>query len=332
VAGTAAVTALPVLVSLPLSVGAERVLRRYGLSTQDWRGWTVDLVRGWAVGVVVTSLLLLTLVALARRWPTRWWLPAAGLAAVVTVAGSTLYPVLVEPLANDFRPMAAGPQRTALLQLASRAGVPVREVLVADASRRTTAENAYVSGLGSTRRMVVYDTLLRGASPREVELVVAHELGHAKHHDIRRGTTLGALAAAAGAVGLFLLLGRRHTWRRSVPVADGPRSLAADPRALALVLAIASVSGFLAAPASTLVSRRIEAHADLHALRLTADPADFADMQRRLAVTNISDLQPRWYRTALFGSHPDSAWRIAMARAFAQQRGLPVPAPVRPGP
>ena len=202
IAGTLVLTALPVLAGVPLGIGAERVLRRYHLSTQHWGGWAVDLARGWAVGAVVTALLLLVLVALARRWPRSWWLPAAALAAAVTVAGSVLYPVLVEPLANDFTPMAAGPQRTALLDLARRDGVAVRDVLVADASRRTTTENAYVSGLGATRRIVVYDTLLRGAPPREVELVVAHELGHAKAHDVRLGTTLGALAAALAAVRL----------------------------------------------------------------------------------------------------------------------------------
>ncbi|WP_460446878.1 M48 family metalloprotease, partial [Angustibacter aerolatus] len=196
VAGVLVLSLAPVVVGLPCSVAAERVLRRYGLSTQHWGGWVVDVVRSWAVTAVVTALLLLLGVALARRWRTWWWAPAAVLAAVLAVAGSALYPVLVEPLANHFRPLAAGPQRTQLLQLADRAGVPIRDVLVADASRRTTAENAYVSGLGGTRRLVVYDTLLRGASPREVDLVVAHEHGHVGHHDVRTGTALDAVAAA----------------------------------------------------------------------------------------------------------------------------------------
>ncbi|HKG50896.1 MAG TPA: M48 family metalloprotease [Actinomycetales bacterium] len=330
--GTVVLTAIPVLAGVPLGIGAERVLRRYGLSTQGWGGWAVDVARAWAVAAVVTALLLLVLVALARRWPQRWWLPAAALAAAVTVAGSALYPVLIEPLANDFTPMAAGPQRTALLDLAIRDGVPVRDVLVADASRRTTTENAYVSGLGATRRIVVYDTLLRSASPREVELVVAHELGHAKAHDVRLGTTLGALAAALAAVLLFLVLEGRRWWRQLLDaepsgsgIAGPARAAAANPRAIALILALATIGGYLAAPASTLVSRRTEARADLHALNLTRDPEGFAGMQRRLATSNISDLQPRWYRTLLFATHPAPPWRIAMARAWAQEHGLPGP-------
>jgi STE24 endopeptidase len=329
--GTALLTALPVLAGLPLSIGAELVLRRYGLSTQAWPGWTVDVVRGWAVGAAVTALLLLVLVGLARRWPRRWWVPAAVLAAAVTVAGSALYPVLIEPLANRFTPMPAGPQRTALLDLARRDGVPVRDVLVADASRRTTAENAYVSGLGATRRLVVYDTLLRGATPREVELIVAHELGHAKAHDVRLGTTLGALAAPLGAVVLFLVLERRRWWWQRGPDPRGARparAAAGDPRVIALVLALVTAGSYLTGPASTLVSRRIEARADVHSLTLTRDPATFAAMQRRLAVTNISDLRPRWYRTVWFDTHPAPPWRIAMARTWARMQGLPGPPPV----
>jgi STE24 endopeptidase len=330
VAGTVVLTAIPVVATVPLGVGAERVLRRYGLSTQGWGGWTVDLVRGWAVGAVVTAGLLLGLVAIARRWPRRWWVPAAALAAALTVVGSVLYPVLVEPLANRFTPMPAGAQRTALLDLARRDGVPVRDVLVADASRRTTAENAYVSGLGATRRIVVYDTLLRGATPREVELVVAHELGHAKAHDVRLGTTLGALAGGLGAVVLFLVLEGGRWWWRSEPAAGArpSRAAAGDPRVVALLLALVTAGTYLTAPASTLVSRRIEARADVHSLELTRDPAGFAAMQRRLAASNISDLRPRWYRTALFATHPAPPWRIAMARVWARQHGLPGPPPV----
>jgi STE24 endopeptidase len=333
VGGTLALGVVSLLVALPLSAGGEIVLRRYGLSTQDWAGWWQDVARGAAVDLVVTVLCLLLVVLLARRWPRRWWVPGAVLAAAVVVAASALYPVLVEPLANDFRPMAAGPQRTALLELAARDGQPVSDVLVADASRRTTAENAYVSGLGSTRRLVVYDTLLRQGDPRQVELVVAHELGHVAHHDVARGTALGALGAAWAVVAVALLTRRRALLRRAgLASDDGDRTAArgvGDPRVVALLLALLAVGGYLTAPVSTLVSRRIEASADVHALELTGDPVAFAGMQRRLAVANISDLQPRWYRTALYQTHPSPPWRVALARAWAGQHDVPGPSPVR---
>ncbi|HET8614051.1 MAG TPA: M48 family metalloprotease [Actinomycetales bacterium] len=326
VLGTAALTLLTLLLTLPESVAAERVLRRYGLSTQDWSSWSVDALRGWGVSTVVTAVLLLVLVGLARRW-RRWWVAGGALAAVAVVAGSFVYPVVVEPLSNTFTPMQAGPQRQDLLDLAARDGVRVDQVLVADASRRTTAENAYVSGLGDTRRVVVYDTLLRGASPREVQLVVAHELGHVKAHDVRLGTTLGALAAVAAVLALSWLLDERGRGRRALLRRAGS-SGARDPGVVALVLAVVAVGSLVTAPASTLVSRRIEARADVHSLDLTRDVEGFAQMQRRLAVTNLSDLQPGWWRTALFATHPAPPWRIAMARAWAQQHGLPGPQPV----
>jgi STE24 endopeptidase len=323
VLGTAALTLVTVVVTLPLSVGAERVLRRYGLSTQSWPGWAADVARGWAVATGTTAVLLLLLVALARRW-RRWWIAGGLVAAGFVVAGSFVYPVVIEPLSNSFTAMPAGPQRDDLVRLAARDGVPVDSVLVADASRRTTTENAYVSGLGATRRVVVYDTLLRGATPREVQLVVAHELGHVKAHDVRLGTALGALAAAAVVVAASWVLDDRGRRRRALLRAAGARG-ASDPAVVALVLALVTVGSLASAPASTLVSRRIEARADVHALELTRDVQGFAQMQRRLAVTNLSDLQPAWWRTAVFSTHPSAPWRIAMARAWAGQHGLPGP-------
>ena len=126
-------------------------------------------------------------------------------AAALVVLLSFVLPVIVEPIFNKFTPMAAGPLRTELIAMADRDGVPVRDVLVADASRRTRAVNAYVSGFGPTRRIVVYDTMLTEATPDEVVSVVAHELGHAKDNDVLIGTVIGALGTAAAVIVLYLL-------------------------------------------------------------------------------------------------------------------------------
>src|SRR5690606_38708989 len=143
------------------------------------------------------------------------------------------------------------------------------------ASRRTRAVNAYVSGLGPTRRIVVFDTLLAQAPPAAAESVVAHELAHARHRDVAGGPLLGARGAAAMVVGWYLLGG----WGGLLRVA-GAGSVT-QPRAVALLVAVATVAGVLAAPAQALVSRRVEARADAHALALTGDPAGFAAMQAR---------------------------------------------------
>ena len=314
VLGTLALAVLGRLATLPLSARSEVVLRRYGLSTQTWATWLVDVAKGVLVGAALTSLALLALVALARRAPRTWWAWGAATTAALVVAGSFAYPLVVEPVFNRFQPLPAGELRTDLLALAERDGVDVDDVLVADASRRTTAVNAYVSGFGSSRRIVVYDTLVAQATPAEVRLVVAHELGHADEDDVLVGTLLGALGAAAAVVALALVLSWRPLLRRAG--ADGM----ADPRVVPLVLALVSVASLLLAPASNVVSRRIEARADVHALDLTRDPTTFVETQKRLALSNLSDLDPHPLAYAFFATHPGVVERLALAREWQRLR------------
>jgi STE24 endopeptidase len=314
-AGTVVLTLLGRLVTLPLDARVEAVRRDAGLSTRDWASWAGDLGKGWLVATAITAVALLVLVGLARAAPRTWWAWGAAATAALVVVASFAYPLVVEPVFNRFTPLAAGPLRDDLLELAEREGVEVDDVLVADASRRTTALNAYVSGFGSTRRIVVHDTLLEQASDAEVRLVVAHELAHAKHRDVLTGTLLGALAAAAAVVALSLLLSWSPLLRRAG--VEGP----GDARAVALVLALAALAGFLAGPVGNLVSRRVEARADVASLDLTRDPRTFVEAQRRLALTNLSDLEPSPVLRLLFATHPSTTERIATAREWERLRG-----------
>ena len=196
--------------------------------------------------------------------------------------------------------------------MADRDGVPVRDVLVADASRRTRAVNAYVSGFGPTRRIVVYDTLLSEAKPEEVVSVVAHELGHAKDNDVLVGTVIGALGTASAVIALYLL--GSWAWLLRLP---GVTSIG-EPRAIGLLIAVTTLAGLVAGPAQSFVTRRIEARADAHALALTGDPVTFENMQRRLGSVNLSDPDPPAWEHILFASHPSTVERIAAARAYAR--------------
>lgn len=310
VLGTALVLALGQLVTLPFDVQAERVLRRYGLSTQDWAGWTNDLLRSLALQAGTTALVVLVVLALARKLPQGWWAAGALAAALLVVGGSFLYPLVFEPAFNRFTSLPAGQLRTDLLSMAARDHVPVKDVLVADASRRTTALNAYVSGFGSTRRIVVYDTLLRSASPREVELVVAHELGHAKRQDVLHGTLIGAFGAAAGICGLFLLLSWGSLLSRVGATSAG------DPRVIPLVLFLGVLTPLLLSPLTNVVSRHIEARADVHSLELTGDVDTFVSSEQHLSTVNLSDLDPSPVVYALFFTHPSGPERIALAREW----------------
>jgi STE24 endopeptidase len=237
VLGGLAVVLLGSLLTLPLAAWQHTVVVRYGISTQSWGGWVSDLLKSYAVGAVLGGLALLGFFAVVRFAPRWWWAWGAAGAFLLVVLLSFVLPVLVEPIFNKFTPMADGPLRTSLLTLAERDGVPVRDVLVADASRRTTAVNAYVSGFGPTRRIVVYDTMINQATPDEVVSVTAHELGHAKDNDVLLGTLLGALGTSAAVIALYLLGSWGGLLRRA-----GVDSIG-EPRAIGLVLAVATLAG-----------------------------------------------------------------------------------------
>lgn len=288
------------LATLTFSVLQRRHVLDAGLSDQSWAGFARDAAVAEALDVAVTGLLVVVLVGTARRWRTAW--PAVvGLSVAVLVAlGSFAYPVVVEPLFNRFTPLAEGELRAGVLALAEAEGVPVDEVLVADASRRTTTLNAYVSGFAGTRRVVLYDNLVEDVPTREALIVVAHELAHARHDDVVVGTALGALGAAS-AVGLLgVVLGRRRL---------------GDPRVVPVLLVLLAVGTLVTAPVQSGISRRIELRADVDALRYTGDPVAFVELQRRLALRSLADpTPPVWWHWA-FGTHPTVLVRVALARS-----------------
>lgn len=211
---------------------------------------------------------------------------------------SFLAPVVLEPIFNRFRPVDDPVLAGDLRRLAERAGVPVRDVLVADASRRTRKHNAYVSGLGRTRRVVVYDTLLQRDDTRELRVVVAHELGHRRLRHVAQGTVLAVAGAVVAVVVLWAVLGER----------------AADPREAPFVLLVASWLELAAAPAAAALSRRWEREADRFSLELTGDPGGFEGAFRSLARANLLDLDPPRALYLLLFTHPTPPERIAMAR------------------
>ncbi|MEP9365619.1 M48 family metallopeptidase [Nocardioides sp. CN2-186] len=292
------------IITLPFAVLLRRRVLDYGLSTQSWGGFAHDMVKHEAITIVVTSLLLIVLVGCARRWQRAWPAVAGGLLGVLVLAGSFVYPVVIEPLFNSFHSLPDGPLRTQILALADEEGVPIDDVLVADASRRTTTLNAYVSGFGSTRRVVLYDNLVNDVPQDEVLSVVAHELGHAKHDDVLTGSLLGAAGAVFGVGLLALVVGaageRRHVSMR-------------DPTVVPLVLALLALGTVLSAPVENGISRLIETRADVDALEVTHDADSFVEVQRQLALRSLADPTPPAWSQLWFGSHPTGLTRIAIA-------------------
>jgi STE24 endopeptidase len=312
-AAAVAGAALSILLSaapLPLKVAARQRAKDVGLVTQSWGGYAFDLVRSWAIGAVFAAIGAAIAVALIRRWPRTWWIP--GSVAIVAFGAISTYaaPVVLDPIFNKFTPVPDGRTRSDVLELARRAGVDVGQVYVMDASKRTTAANAYVNGLGHTKRVVLYDNLLDDFSREEVRLVVAHELGHVRYDDVPRGLVWLAIATPFG-----LFAASRMTLRL------GPREDRAGPAVLpALALSVTAIA-FLLTCVSNQLSRRVEARADSFALQLTHETEAFISFQRRIAIQNVSDPDPWGWSSFLLGTHPTTIDRIGAGVAEARALG-----------
>ena len=304
-AAGAGISLVLVVVGLPLAAVGHRRSVGVGLSTQDWGPWLSDVAKSTGLETVFGGIGGLAAVGLMRRFDRHWWAPAAAGAVLLGVLTIYLFPVVIDPIFNKFEPLPSGKLRSDVLDLAGRAGVDVGQVYRVDASRRTTGVNAYVNGLGHTKRVVLYDTLIDDFPEDQVRSVVAHELAHVKHRDVRRGLLWLALVAPAAAF-LVQQLAERMGAR------PGPAALPA------VVLSAALVS-LVVGSASNVLSRRVEASADAFALRATQDPAAFIELERRLAVTNVSEPDPPGILQSLFGTHPTTRERIGIGEAWARR-------------
>lgn len=301
-----------VVTGLPLSLWAHERAVDVGLSTQSVGPWLGDVGISAAIGAVVGALGGAVGIALLRRFPRRWWLPAAGVVTGFAVLVIYVSPILIDPLFNDFEPLPRGELRSEVLSLADRSGVDVGEVYRVDASRRTTAINAYVGGVGHTKRVVLFDNLIEDYPPDQVRSVVAHELGHVHNHDLPRGLLWIAIVAPAGMLlvqRLAELMAGRHGLGAGVERRPGPAALPAVALALSLV-------SFGMACAGNALSRPVEARADSFALERTRDPEAFIRLERSLAIRNIGDPDPPALYQALFGTHPTTVERIGFGEAF----------------
>jgi STE24 endopeptidase len=313
-AAGAGISLLLVVVGLPLAAWQHDRAFDVGLATQTWGPWLEDVAKSAGIGAIVAGAGGAIALALVRRFPRRWWIPGSAIVVGFGVVTLWLWPVLVDPLFNDFQPLKRGRLRSEVLDLARRADVKVGQVYRVDASRRTTALNAYVNGIGPTKRVVLYDNLIEDLPPEQVRQVVAHELGHQKHRDLYRGLLWLALVAPAG---VYLAQRLAETFGRREGLGDPNRQ--PGPAALpAIALAVSLVSLALGL-ASNVVSRRVEARADSFSLELTHNPAALIALQRELALRNIADPDPPALLQALFGTHPTTVQRIGIGEEWARE-------------
>jgi STE24 endopeptidase len=302
-AGVAAALAVAVTaITLPVAAIARERAKDVGLVTQNWTGWAGDVVKSTAIEAVIVGAGGAVLVFAIGRFGRRWWIPATVVVIAFGVISTYATPIVIDPLFNRFDRLN-GPLRTEILGLAGEADVKVGEVYEMDASRRTTAANAYVTGLGSTKRVVIYDTLLKEFDARAVRGVVAHELGHVHFHDVPHGLLYLVIVAPFGMLAVARL-GERITRSGASPV---------PAVALAMALLVPPITMI-----SNQLSRQVEARADRFSMQLTHDPEGLIEFQRKITITNVGDPDPPGWVAFLLGTHPTAVQRIGQALAFSR--------------
>jgi STE24 endopeptidase len=307
------------VVGLPLRVVRGFWLpRRFGLLHQPLAGWLADGAKAAVLGGLLGLGGVLVVYGLLRvtAW---WWLIAAAVFFVVGIALGALFPVLIVPLFYRLTRLADPALERRLLALAERAGVAAIGVWVVDESRKSRTANAAVVGLGRTRRIILFDTLATGFREDEVEAVLAHELGHHVHGDLRRGLVVqGALTLAT-----FWLAGRLLAAAAPFWNLDGP----ADPAGLPWLALVLMLLGAVQLPLANAFSRWIERQADDFALALTRDPGAFIGAMERLGTLNLAERRPHRLKEMLLYSHPALDRRIARARGGEEGNPPRVPLP-----
>ena len=302
------------LITMPIVYYSGYVLpHRYGMSTQSVRGWARDFLKGFVLSLVLEAAAVTLIYGLLAFQPLTWWIWVAVVMLFFSVIMANLAPVLIFPLFYKFTPLPEGELTRRLLTLMQRAHTRVRGVYTMQMSNKTTAANAALMGLGNTRRVVLGDTMLDRYTVDEIEVVLAHELGHHVHRDIWKLIVSQAVLTLGGLYIANLLL---HG-----VVAQGFYISLTDAATLPALFLLMGVFGLVVMPISNGYSRVIEYQADEYALQSTRKVEQFKSAMTRLANQNLSEIEPSPIVEFLFYSHPSIGKRLRHADEFAQRRG-----------
>ncbi len=298
------------LVTLPLGwYGGYRVERRYGLSTETAAGWLRDRAKSFLLNLALGGGAAALLYWLIRLSPGGWWLPAGVLFALIVVALTNLAPVLLLPLFYTVKPLERDALRRRLLALSERAGARILGVYEWGLGAKTRKANAALTGVGSTRRILISDTMLAEYSDEEIEVVLAHELAHHVHGDIWKGIGFETALIVAGFYLASRVLAAWSGWAGLQGVAD--------PAGMPLLLLAAGAVSLAMMPVAHALSRAHERSADRFALKVTGNPGAFISAMRRLGAQNLAEDDPSRIVQWLFYSHPPIRERIASAQKGA---------------
>ncbi len=290
--------------------------RRAGLSTTSVKLWLLDQLKGLIVGWIFASILAYPIIALITYLPRIWPLPTA--LAIIAFLAFTFWvsPWIIAPLFNRFTPLENESLAEKVKSLFAQLGITVEKILIMDASRRSNYLNAYFTGLGNSRRVVLYDTLAQACPEPEILSVVAHELGHWKHNHILKLFFLEGIGLTSGLV-VFKLALDSAAFRQFFHL-QSPSSL----QLLLLLPFLTSLLGKITAPVLATISRRFERQADQMAFHLTQNPQAFISLEKRLVQRAKADLLiPKWIHS-WHSSHPLPEERIQAAEACSAPEGI----------
>lgn len=291
-----------------------RLEKRYGFTTTTLGLWVADLGKSTGLSLAISALLLAGAFALVQASPDLWWLWVWGFFALVTLVMMYLAPYVIEPLFNKFEPVREEGLEDEIRRLAERAGLRVSRVMQVDASRRSRHSNAYFTGIGRVKRIVLYDTLLQQMTHREILAVLAHEIGHwKKGHILKR-----LLLTEVGSLAVSYIVWRLIGWGGLPGLIGLPGgSFAAQ---LVILGFLGAILSFPVTPLSSWLSRRDEWQADRFATELCGDPAALAAALGKLSKENLANLHPHPLYAAFYYSHPPVVERIEALHEAAAQR------------
>jgi STE24 endopeptidase len=288
--------------------------RRFKLSTQRFSSWAWDEVKGFLVALVLGSIVVEVLYLTIRQWPQHWWILAWALFMGLFIVLAQLAPVILLPIFYKFEPLDNEDLRRRLVVLSERAGTRVRGVYRWKLSEKSKKANAALTGLGSTRRIILADTLLDNYTPEEIEAILAHELGHHVHSHIMKSIFVQA------AITLFGFWAAN--WVLHYSVDHHMFEELSDFANLPLLALVSVVLSFLLMPALNAYSRFNERQADRYAFESISSIEPFITSMNKLAEQNLAERTPSKWVEWFFHSHPAISRRLAAAKKWGRKQNM----------
>ncbi len=292
------------LIELLFSFARYRLRRKYGMTTQSMGRWLEDQAKGYTLSLLLSLPAVEFLFLLILDEPGYWWFIAASVYIILSFCYSTLFPLLFARFFYQIRPLQDGEVRDRVKRLLSSIGLERFEVFTLNESSRSRGANAFVTGIGGRKRVVIFDNLLNAFAPPEVDSIVAHELGHYVKRDTTVSMVMGVATTYVSAYLMYLTL--------AFALGRGVVYSALDPTVLLWFVLFTGILGFALSPLMNAFSRSRERRADMFSLDLTRDPVAFISGEKRLCDVNLMDESVKGLRKIFFATHPSTLERVAM--------------------